>query len=287
MPSRSWRTPAAGLLRRLGYVVTGLGPGAVMVARRPAPRVRRMAPGTVLVTDRRRARRHWVEAEKALSGHLAARHLAGVLELYRVNCVLDVGANRGQFARRLRAYGYRGRIVSFEPVPATFAVLAARAARDGRWSAHPFALGDADGTTTIRVVPGTMSSVLAPTAFGAQRYGQFADATEQEVPLRRLDGLLDEALAGLAEPRPFLKLDTQGYDLQAFAGLGERTRELVGLQAELALMEIYAGMPRLPEALATYEAAGLEVSGLFPVSRQAATARMVELDCVMVRAEAV
>ncbi len=29
---------------------------------------------------------------------------------------------------------------------------------------------------------------------------------------------MPEALAGLVDPRPFLKMDTQGFDLEVFAG---------------------------------------------------------------------
>ena len=282
----TWSSRARSLLHRLGYDVAGVGRGSVVVGRRPGPRVRRLAPGTVLVTDRRRARRHWLEAEKALGTHLVSEHVAGLLRMYRVNCVLDVGANHGQFARRLRRVGYKGRIVSFEPVGETFGRLAESAAGDPDWSVHRVALGEEEGVTAMQVVPGTMSSLLEPTDFGARRYAQLRAPEREEVPVRRLDALLDEALAGLAEPRPFLKLDTQGYDLQAFAGLGARAREVVGLQSEVALKRIYAGMPRLPEALAVYEAAGFEVTGLFPVSRESATGRLVEMDCVMVRADA-
>jgi hypothetical protein len=44
--------------------------------------------------------------------------LAAVLEAQHVNCVLEVGVNIGQFGCRIRAIGYAGRIVSFEPSPA-------------------------------------------------------------------------------------------------------------------------------------------------------------------------
>jgi len=46
-------------------------------------------------------------------------------------------------------------------------------------------------------------------------------------------------------------------------------------------------MPRISESLEVYEAAGFEVTGLYAVSREASTARALEFDCVMVRAEAV
>lgn len=257
------------LLPRLGYEVTRLSPGAVLVSR---PAV---------------AARHWIDQDKAVHNYLADTQVTALLKMYRANCVIDVGAHRGQYAQRLRRAGYRGDIVSFEPVPEAFQRLHRAAARDPKWTVHQLALGRADGSTTMNVVPGTLSSLLPATRFGAGRYQRLQEPEEVTVEVRRLDGLLDAVTAHVEKPRPYLKLDTQGYDLEVFAGLGERAREFVGLQSEVALMRIYAGMPRMCEALETYEAAGFEVSGLYPVSRQSRTARVLEYDCVMVRASAV
>src|SRR5699024_4540372 len=84
--------------------------------------------------------------------------------------------------------------------------------------------------------------------------------------------------------RLYLKMDTQGFDLEVFAGLGERSQDIVAMQSEVALLLIYQQMPRMPEAIATYEEAGFEISGLYPITRQP-DGRVIEYDCVLVRAD--
>jgi len=284
--NRRLREKGSQVLGRLGFPTTRVLPGALLVSRRPAPRIRQFAEGRVLLSRERAARSTWQQGEAAMTTYLAEQHVAGVLRMYRVNVVLDVGANRGQFGSRLRRAGYRGQIISFEPVAGLFAQLEERAASDPKWSVHRCALGREDGTIAINVVPGTLSSVLAPTGFGANRYAQLRAPTTEEVPVRRLDGMLDELLADVPDPRPYLKLDTQGFDLEAFAGLGQRVNQLVGMQSEVAIQVIYEGMPRITDSLPIYEAAGFEISGLFAVSRETRTARVVEYDCVMVRTDA-
>jgi len=222
--------------------------------------------------------------EKSIFEDLQRVQLPALFEMYGVDCVIDVGAHEGEYAERLRAGGYEGEIVSFEPVPRAFAELQRRAAPDEGWSAHRLALGREDGSTTMNVVPGTLSSLRPATKFGAGRYPRLQEPEELDVEVRRLDAVIEEALGGLDGRRPFLKLDTQGYDLDVFAGAGDTIQKFVGMQSELALMEIYKGMPRMRRSLRAYEKAGFEIAALYPVSRQTRTARVLEYDCVMVRA---
>jgi FkbM family methyltransferase len=200
--------------------------------------------------------------------------------------LLDVGANKGQYAGKLRDAGFDGWIVSFEPVAGDFEVLARQAAHDPRWTVHQMALGRETGEIAMNIVPGTLSSLLPPTKFGAERYRQLQDVTSQKVQVRRLDEVWSEVTGHVPECRAYLKLDTQGFDLEAFAGLGARVEELVGMQSEVALLKIYEGMPTMTEALAVYEGSGFEVSGMFPVSRERRTGRVLEFDCVLVRQQA-
>lgn len=295
--------PGSALIsRRHDYTVTPLGRGRWMVGRGRGARPHALAallderpeaqwkevplgPGSVLFTDRKQSTKEEQQTHKAAQEHLGAEHVASLLTHYRVNCVLDVGGNIGQYGTRLRQYGYTGRIASFEPVAATAKKLRAAAADDPEWYVYPYALGREDRTDTINVVYGSMSSLLDPSDFGTSRYKRFRKSKEEQITVRRLDGLLDEVFDGLDDPRPYLKLDTQGFDLEAYAGCGDHIGRFVGLQSEVALLQIYEGMPRMGEAIATYEADGFEVTGMYPVTREESTGRVLEFDCVMVRAQ--
>ena len=68
-------------------------------------------------------------------------YLSKVLQSLRTDCVLDVGANAGQFALQLRSLGYTGLILSFEPDPQVFKELKQHSDGDARWHAFNLALG--------------------------------------------------------------------------------------------------------------------------------------------------
>lgn len=281
-------------LPRLGVQVLDLGPGAAVISRRGGWTARRAGAGAWLVGRERAATSAgrpdapagtW-GLPQAAAGSSCARHVAGLLARYGVNCVFDVGANKGQYGTRLRRHGYRGRIVSFEPVPEALERLREVAEQDHDWRVHPCALGREESVESMHLGWKTMNSLLEPSAYGRQRYKRFADTgPTTQVRVRRLDQVMDEALEGLAEPRPFLKMDTQGYDMEVFAGAGDRIDAFVGMQSEVAALRLYEGGPGMAEALAAYEDAGFGVTGMYPVTREETTGRVVEFDCVMARAE--
>ena len=56
------------------------------------------------------------EVTRSLPGAHLGRYLMALFEHQAIDCVLDVGAHWGEYGEFLRRQGYRGRIVSFEPV---------------------------------------------------------------------------------------------------------------------------------------------------------------------------
>jgi FkbM family methyltransferase len=266
------------------WVVGRRGPQSRVVRRLGGPSLR-----ADLVIDRRSLTQNVQGHQLKLLRYLGEEHVAWLLRRLAVNVVIDVGANKGQFGQRLRRDGYTGRIVSFEPVPHIADALEQAAADDPDWHVMRYALGEADEETEIHVGAGkgVFSSLLPASDFG-RSYADNIDAeVTVQVAVRRLDGLFDKVVEGVDEPRVYLKLDTQGYDLQAFAGAGDRVQELVGMQSEVSQVPLYDGMPHMTEQLATYEAAGFGLTGMFPVIVDRPTMRVIEFDAIMVRVDAV
>ncbi len=241
---------------------------------------------THLLMGKRAARRGMPQVHQHMARLFIGDQVARLLRATGATCVLDVGANAGQWAKGLRRAGYAGRIISFEPVSATYARLAKAAADDPEWHVHNWALGATDGTAEIHAGD-RLSSLLEPSDFGRSWRSRMGQMETETIQVRRLESVFPEVTAGLSEVRAFLKMDTQGFDLEVVRGAGAALDRVVGLQSEVACLPLYDGMPRLNEQLTSYEAAGFETVGFFPVTQHAATMRAIEMDLVMVRPDEV
>lgn len=209
-------------------------------------------------------------------------HLGQILQRRRIDLVIDAGANTGQFAAALRKQGYRGLILSFEPVAATFRKLQSNARRDKRWQVFQLALSDRAETLSINTFGASdLSSVLPLNATGEDLYRAAGSGRPETIEADTLDNVLRAQASSAASV--LLKMDTQGFDLKVFRGAAETLKHVEVVVSELSFQPIYVGMPGYREMLSEYEAAGFAVSGFHPVSRRP-DLTAIEMDCVLVRA---
>lgn len=201
----------------------------------------------------------WIGRPSDLS---ADYHVAALLSEHAADCVIDVGANVGQFATALRRAGYRGPIISFEPVPEAFAKLQDRSASDPDWTVQRVAVGDWAGTLELNVSEGSnISSFLEVKEEYVAGYPPARVRRTERVPIATIDDLLREA----PYERIFLKTDTQGYDLKVLAGGQQTIDRTIGIQIELSVVAIYDGMPNYVEALAVLRELGFALTGMYQV----------------------
>ena len=209
--------------------------------------------------------------------------LVALLERFAISCVLDVGANVGQYAKRLREWGYRGRTVSFEPLADAHAALVRRAAADPLWQVAPrMALGAEDGEVEIEVsAESDMSSILPQTALLREISPSSRVLRREHVSLCRLDAVADGYLR--PDDRVLLKLDTQGFEPQILAGAAGLIPRLAGIQLEMSLVPIYQGERNFRDLLDHLAAAGFAPYLFLPGYFERKLARQLQIDGVFMR----
>lgn len=221
--------------------------------------------------------------DPALDWH---RNFMNQLSSSRVNVILDVGANSGQYAARLRAAGFEGRIVSFEPLAGPFSELEAKASRDPLWDCRRCALGDSDGTISINVAgnSGESSSVLPMLKTHQEAFPPANYVGAEEVPIRRLDSIAAEILG--PTDIAFLKIDVQGFEKQVLTGASSTVnRSCVGMQLELSFLPLYEGGMLIREALDIAYSLGFTLTGLSPCFTDLRNGRTLQADGIFFRAE--
>ena len=225
---------------------------------------------------------------KMLPSGLAA-HLRALFDVYKVDCVLDVGANEGQYGRFLRqVVGFDGLLVSFEPAAEPYGILAASAAGDANWITFNCALGEQIAEKAFNVMTSSeLNSFLDPTSSETTLFDPYNVVTRSEiVQMQTVDSVVAELRRTHGARRIYLKTDTQGYDLQVIAGAAETLRDVVALQTEVSFQRLYAGMPGYLDSLTELHGRGWDLSAFSPIQVDSSY-RLIEADCVFVnRSEA-
>lgn len=209
-----------------------------------------------------------------------------LLRELRADCVFDVGANVGHYGRWLRRIGFSGLILSFEPAPDAYQKLVRVAARDPGWQTFNYALGACDAVLPFNVMAhDSFSSFRHPAQNETLKF--CADNTIKHIinaPVRTIDGTIDDLAGRFSFARPFLKMDTQGFDLEVVKGAERSLRQFVGMLSEVSVKRIYEGAPTLVESISAYMQRGFDPVWLYPVHPNS-TLNPVEFNCYLVRSD--
>ena len=167
---------------------------------------------------------------------------------------------------------------------ANYRVLESVAHQNEPWKVFPCALGALSGRLSINVARDTVfSSFLMPTKESLRRFPNNLVVQTEEVEIRRLDEMMEQCVSELESPRVFLKMDTQGYDMEVLRGATCALEVTLALQTEVSFQSIYLDMPNFVDSLRELLSRGFEVSDFIPVNYDAEELRVVEMDCLMVR----
>lgn len=209
--------------------------------------------------------------------------ISTTLERLKVDLILDIGANTGQFAQDIRQAGYKNKIVSFEPLSDAYFALLKNIKKDNDWLAHDrCAIGDYDGVVEINIAGNSVSSSILPmhqTHINAAPDSSFF-ASEQ-VPIFKLDTIADKYIKDANNI--FLKIDTQGFEWKVLDGAAGMLINVQAILVELSLTPLYEGQHLWQDMVSRLECLGFTLRTIFPGFVDVKTAQTLQIDAIFVR----
>ena len=206
------------------------------------------------------------EYRRALISHQVAagvEHEPILRNLGEVALVVDIGANRGQFALTARRVFGTSRILSFEPLPDPASVFSRVFADDKRVSLVQSAIGVESQTQDMHVsAHDDSSSLLSISELQNELFPGTSSVGTTTVSVAPLD--LSLSAETVVQPA-LLKLDVQGYELEALRGCSTVLNEFNWIYCECSFLELYEGQALVPEVIDWLATKSFRVVGIYNV----------------------
>ena len=179
------------------------------------------------------------------------------------NHIIDIGANKGQFALVSRKRFPKARIDSFEPLSDAADIFEKVFKNDDDTFLHRIAVGKKEDVVTIHVSNKADSSSLLP--IGENQVSLFPGTQELEqrsikvAPLEKIIARND-----IQQPA-MLKIDVQGYELEALYGCQSLFDKINYIYCECSFFELYEGQALTHEIIEFLSQNGFKLTGIYHV----------------------
>lgn len=177
---------------------------------------------------------------------------------FNINKILDIGANTGQFVNVMRNIGFEKKIFSFEPLSDAYAQIQRKAENDNNWDCFNFALGEQEKTLQINIAGNSYSSSILQMLPIHESY----DMQSKYIGVESISvKTLDSIFTNLCFPADniYAKIDTQGYEKEVLNGAKKSLSNVLILQLELSLQQLYKDEPLFDEIYNQMTQQGFEI----------------------------
>lgn len=174
--------------------------------------------------------------------------------------VVDIGANRGQFALAVREWAPKARVISFEPLPGPSSVFRKVFAGDDRVILYESAIGPKAERRMMHLSERDDSSSLLP--ISSVQTTTFPGTAEVATIGVKVGPLSEFVRKDELRPNSMLKLDVQGFEYEALLGCQSLLVHFQWIYCECSFVELYAGQKLASEVIAWLAGQGFSLDDI-------------------------
>lgn len=200
---------------------------------------------------------------------------------YQFESIIDIGANVGQFGKKIRQYFPTAHLYSFEPIPFVCEELKLNFKDDPNFTAINVGVGDSDGKTKFHMnLFSDSSSMLEIAELHTKNFPYTKDEIEIEVEVKKLDNCfkVDEL------KKPYLvKIDVQGFEEQVINGGLDVISNAEMVITESSYKELYKGQSLFDTLYDKLKAMGFDFAGNLEQMESAFNGEPLQGDAIFIK----
>ena len=185
---------------------------------------------------------------------------ADALSKYDFDCVLDVGANKGQFALFSRRTFPNCQIISFEPLSRPGNIFTRLFERDPKTRLVAAAIATNSGTITMHITDQDNSSSPLDLDQSQQQIFGSRVVERRDVPCGPLKQFLAEGELGT---HTLLKIDTQGFELEVLRAAEDLLDDIEAIYCEASFLCLYKGQALASDVISYLKEKEFNLRGVY------------------------
>lgn len=182
----------------------------------------------------------------------------------KLKTIIDIGANKGQFALACREWSPNARIISFEPLKVPSEVFKALFAKDENVKLNMVAIGPRFERTKIHISKKEDSSSILP--IGPKQVALYPGTQEKEIIEIDIAPLSLYLKSEDMKTPAMLKLDVQGFEMEALKGCESMLEVIDLIYCECSFIELYNGQKMAYEVIEWLRQRKFNFIGIYNIS---------------------
>lgn len=200
---------------------------------------------------------------------------------FNIDTLFDIGANAGQYALRIREYGYTKRIISFEPLKRVYEKLEGVAQKDNNWIVNNYAIGNVDINSVINIAGNSdSSSILNMLPKHVESAPESVYIGQEEIEIKKIDTIFNSFCSD--DDNVMIKIDTQGYEKNVIDGAVLSLGRIKIIQLEMSLVPLYENETLFVEMIGYLERFGFILFSLENGFSNPSTGQLLQVDGIFI-----
>jgi FkbM family methyltransferase len=207
--------------------------------------------------------------------------LLKVINFHDIDVVLDVGASWGGYAKTLRRFGFKNKIISFEPTSDSHSKLLMNSLNDDDWQVHKKIIVSNQKLKKLSINVSKdfdNSSLLNSTKLHIENHQNAKYSHKEEIECDTLDNLID--FYSIDDKNLMLKIDVQGSEMNVLKSGINNLKKFKLVQVELSLQTLYEGQILYKEIIDFMNGNNFDIWSIYPGYKKKSVGQLYQFDVI-------